>query len=141
LESALNLLEGYVTVRHSSQPVTQILTEEEVAFIRQQLNVKLEMIKVALVQQHNKLYQTSIVDTKQWLNDNYTLNAKAQQFLVDLDEINSMQLQRQLPDISQSFKMLKDIVKLRLEVDKALLPSATTNDTTTEQSIIAPSDL
>jgi len=126
LESALNLLEGYVTVRHSSQP---------------QLNVKLEMIKVALVQQHNKLYQTSIVDTKQWLNDNYTLNAKAQQFLVDLDEINSMQLQRQLPDISQSFKMLKDIVKLRLEVDKALLPSATTNDTTTEQSIIAPSDL
>jgi len=112
-----------------------------VAFIRQQLNVKLEMIKVALVQQHNKLYQTSIVDTKQWLNDNYTLNAKAQQFLVDLDEINSMQLQRELPDISQSFKMLKDIVKLRLEVDKALLPSATTNDTTTEQSIIAPSDL
>jgi len=141
LESALNLLEGYVTVRHSSQPITQILTEEEVAFIRQQLNVKLEMIKVALVQQHNKLYQTSIVDTKQWLNDNYTLNAKAQQFLVDLDEINSMQLQRELPDISQSFKMLKDIIKLRLEVDKALLPSATTNDTTTEQSIIAPSDL
>jgi len=68
LGSALNLLEGYVTVRHSDQPVTEILTEEEVIFIKQQLNVKLEMIKISLVQQNDALYKTNIADAKQWLN-------------------------------------------------------------------------
>ena len=121
LGAALNLLEGYVTVRHSDQPVTEILTEEEVVFIRQQLNVKLEMIKISLVQQNDALYKTNIADTKQWLNKNFTQNKPAKNFHAELDSLNAIQLQSQFPDISQSLKMLKDITKLRIESDKARL--------------------
>ena len=119
LGSALNLLEGYVTVRHSDQPVTEILTEEEVIFIRQQLNVKLEMIKIALVQQNDALYKTNIADAKQWLNKNFTKNKSAKNFHTELDKLNAIPLQTQFPDISQSLKMLKDITKLRIETDKS----------------------
>ena len=119
LGSALNLLEGYVTVRHSDQPVTEILTEEEVIFIRQQLNVKLEMIKISLVQQNDALYKTNIADTKQWLNENFTKNKSAKDFHAELDRLDAIQLQSQFPDISKSLKMLKDITKLRIESDKA----------------------
>jgi len=122
LGSALNLLEGYVTVRHSDQPVTEILTEEEVIFIRQQLNVKLEMIKISLVQQNDALYKTNIADTKQWLNKNFTKNKSAKNFHAELDRLNAILLQSQFPDISQSLKMLKDITKLRIESDKAQMP-------------------
>ena len=101
LGSALNLLEGYVTVRHSDQPVTEILTEEEVIFIRQQLNVKLEMIKISLVQQNDALYKTNIADTKQWLNKNFTKNKSAKNFQAELDRLNAIPLQSQFPDISQ----------------------------------------
>lgn len=125
LGSALILLEGYVTVRHSDQPVTEILTAEEVIFIRQQLNVKLEMIKISLVQQNDVLYKTNIADTKQWLNTNFTQNKSAKNFHAELDRLNAIQLQNQFPDISKSLKMLKDITKLRIESDKARLKPST----------------
>jgi uncharacterized protein HemX len=131
LNAALGLLEGYVTVKHSDQPVTTILTEEEVGFIRQQLNVKLEMIKISLVQQNDVLFKSSITDAMQWLNKNFTKNIKTKSFLTALEKLNTINIRSQFPDISQSLKMLKDITKLRIETDKALMKPAvvsTTND-------------
>lgn len=119
--SALQLLQGYVTVKHSDLPVTKVLTEEEAGFIKQQLNVKLEMIKIALVQQSDALYKSSIFDAKKWLNNNFTKNSDSKSFLAELDKFNNVQLRSQLPDISQSLKMLKDITKLRIETDKTLM--------------------
>lgn len=123
LNSALQLLEGYVTVKHSDQPVTEIITEQEVEFIRQQLNVKLEMIKISLVQQNDDLFQKNIADVKQWLNANFTKNQRSKSFLSELDTLNKVKLRTQFPDISQSLKMLKDITKLRIETDKTLTQS------------------
>ncbi len=139
LDLALNLLEGYVTVRHSDQPISHILTEEEVSFIRQQLNVKLEMIKIALVQQNDALYKASILDSKQWLSGNFTLNDAAKHFVTELNNFNSIPMQSQFPDVSQSFKMLKDIIKLRLESDKGQVQPK--DNTATEEAIIAPTSL
>ncbi len=119
LNSALQLLEGYVTVKHSDHPVTKILTEEEAGFIKEQLNVKLEMIKIALVQQSDALYKSSITDAKQWLNQNFAKNEHSKSFMTKLEKLNDIQLRSQLPDISKSLKMLRDITKLRIEADKA----------------------
>ncbi len=136
LNSALQLLEGYVTVKHSDHPVTKIITEEEVGFIRQQLNVKLEMIKITLVQQNDALFKSSIADTKQWLDENFTKNTRTKRFVAELDRLKSIQIRTQLPDISQSLKMLKDITKLRIENDKARLKSV--DKPSTEKAIVAP---
>lgn len=121
LNSALQLLEGYVTVKHSDQPVTEIITEQEVQFIRQQLNVKLEMIKISLVQQNDALYQANIADVKLWINANFTKNQRSKSFLSKLDNLSKTKLRTQFPDISQSLKMLKDITKLRIETDKTII--------------------
>lgn len=119
LNTVQQALEGYVTVKHSDHPVTTILTEEEAGFIKQQLNVKLEMIKIALVQQSDTLYRSSIEEAKQWLNRNFTKNTSSKNFQIELDKLNNIQLRSQLPDVSLSLKMLKDITKLRIEADKA----------------------
>lgn len=121
LGSALSLLEGYVTVKHADQPVTEILTEEEVEFIRQQLGVKLEMIKIALVQQNDALYKLSIADSKQWINSNFTRNGNAKSFQKELDRLNGIPIRGEFPDVSKSLKLLKDITKLRIENDKGQL--------------------
>jgi uncharacterized protein HemX len=135
LNTALDALEGYVTVRHADQPVSKILTEEEVVFIREQLNIKLEMIKIALVQQNDALYQVSIADSKQWLKDNFTRNSKAKGFLDELDKLNAIQIRGHFPDISQSLKMLKDITKLRIETDKAQETSDDDNEQATKNAV------
>lgn len=121
LNSALHLLEGYVTVKHADQPVTEIITQEDVEFIRQQLNVKLEMIKISLVQQNDALFQTNIADAKQWLNNNFTKNEASKSFVAELNTLGTIQLRTQFPDISQSLKMVKDITKMRIETDKSLM--------------------
>lgn len=118
LNSVLNQLEGYVTVKHTDQQVTHILTEEEVGFIRQQLGVKLEIIKVALVQQNDAIYQASIADAKQWVKDNFTINPQSINVLEELGRLSTFHLRTNFPDVSHSLKMIKDITKLRIETDK-----------------------
>jgi len=141
LNSALSLLEGYVTVKHADQPVTKILSEEEVGFIRQQLNVKLEVIKIALVQQNDALFKSSIVDAKQWVTDNFTKNKGSKSFVAELDRLDSIAIRSQFPDISLSLKMLKDITKLRLEADKAQLKPAEDISSTVEAIVVPVSSV
>ncbi|MGR9115448.1 MAG: uroporphyrinogen-III C-methyltransferase [Gammaproteobacteria bacterium] len=123
LAKALKQLEGVVTIRHTDQPIKEILTPEEAQFIRQQLRVKLEMAKVGLVQQNETLYKSSLSDVKSWLLDNFTKNSDARNFITELDRISAISLRSQFPDISQSLKMLRDITKLRIETDKAMSDS------------------
>jgi uncharacterized protein HemX len=123
LNAALKQFDGYVTVRHTAQPIKAILTAEEAQFIRQQLSLKLEMIKLALVQKNQTLYQASLEDALAWLDKNFNKNAETQQFAAELNQLNAAKLNAQMPDISLSLKMLRDITKLRIETDKALPPT------------------
>lgn len=122
LDSALNELEGIVTIRHTDQPIKEILTPQQAQFIREQLRVKLEMVKIALVQQNEAIFQSSLLDAKEWVQQNFTLNADAKKFIGELDRINSIKIRSNFPDISSSLKMLRDITKLRIETDKAAEP-------------------
>jgi uncharacterized protein HemX len=129
LNATLKQLDGYVTVRHTAQPIKAILTAEEAQFIRQQLSLKLEMIKLALVQKNQTLYQTSLEDALAWLDKNFNKNAETQQFIAELQQLNATKLNAQMPDISLSLKMLRDITKLRIESDKALPASVSETKT------------
>ncbi len=120
LDSAIAKLQGVVTIRHSDQPITEILTPEQAQFIREQLRFKLEMVKVSLVQQKEGLYVVSIADAKAWIGQHFRKNEEANLFLGELDRFNAVKISSHFPDISLSLKMLRDITKLRLETDKGV---------------------
>jgi uncharacterized protein HemX len=121
LNSLAKHLGGYVVIRHTNLSVNAILTPEEAHFIKQQLKVRLEMIEIALVQQNETLFISSITDAKQWLKKNFAENQQTEQFIAELEKLGSIQIHSQYPDVSTSLKMLKDISKLRIESDKAML--------------------
>lgn len=121
LSTVAKQLEGYVVLRHTEQPVNAILTPEEAHFIKQQLKVRLEMIEIALVQQNDTLFSSSIADAKQWLKKNFAENQQTDKFVAELDKLANVQIRSQYPDVSGSLKLLKDISKLRIESDKAVL--------------------
>lgn len=133
LEKVAKELEGYVVLRHTEQPVNAVLTPEEAHFIKQQLKVRLEMIEIALVQQNDTLFKSSIADAKAWLQKNFSENQKTANFAEELDKLSSVQLRSQYPDISGSLKLLKDISKLRVETDKALMNDAPAQPAATTQ--------
>jgi len=120
LDSAMGELEGIVTIRHTEHPIKEILTPEQAQFIREQLRVKLEMVKIALVQQHQRLYQSSLTDAKKWVELNFARDAQTNNFIAELDKFNAIKIRSEFPDISLSLKMLRDITKLRLDADKAM---------------------
>lgn len=128
-------LEPYIVVRHSDQAVTGILTPEEAHFIKQQMKVRLEMIEIALVQQNDALFTSSIADAQLWLKKNFAENQQTEQFISELEKLNGIQIRVQFPDVSLSLKMLKDISKLRVETDKAVFnepqPATETTGTAT----------
>lgn len=137
IDSALNELEEIVTIRHTEQPIKAILTQEEAQFIKEQLRLKLETVKVALVQHNEPLYQASLTDAKKWTEQHFMQNTQTKNFIAELDRMKGVQIQSQFPDISLSLKMLKDIVKLRLETDKAM-PSPEAAPTSAPEPAPAP---
>jgi len=120
LDEALFEIEGIISVRRLDAPVKAIITPEHKAFIQEQMSSKLVLVKLALLQRDDALYQLSLEDVSYWLAKNFTNNSVRVQFENELAKLKSIQIQTNFPDISQSFKMLKDIVKLRLETDKAM---------------------
>ena len=120
VNSAIHELEGIVTIKRTEKPVTEILTQEQADFIREQLKVKLEMVKIALVQQNDALFQSTLADIKSWTGQHFTDNDSAKVFLGEIAKLQEVKLRSQLPDISLSLKMLRDVNKLRIENDKAL---------------------
>lgn len=120
LDKALFEMEGVVSIRRLDSPVTSIITPEQKAFITEQLSTKLIIVKLALVQQNDALYQAGINDVLQWLQKNFTKDAAFVNFASELEGLKTIKIRSNFPDISQSLKMLRNIAKLRLETDKAL---------------------
>jgi len=120
LHSAIEKLQGVVTIRHTDQPIKETLTPEEAQFIREQLRAKLETVKIALVQQNEALYRAGLQDAKKWTELNFTPNPDTRKFIAELDRFVAINIRSHFPDISPSLKLLSDITKLRVETDKAL---------------------
>ena len=78
------------------------------------------MVKLTLVQQNDALFRKSIEETKKWLAENFAHNKDSDSFTKELDKLSAVQIRAQFPDIGKSLKMLRDIVKLRVETDKSL---------------------
>ncbi|CAG7856079.1 partial uroporphyrin-III C-methyltransferase, partial [biofilm metagenome] len=118
VKDAIHGLEGIVSIKRTDKPVKEILTQEQADFIREQLKVKLEVVKIALVQQNDNLYQTTLADLKKWVGEHFNDNESAKLFVGELTQLQDAKLRSQLPDISLSLKMLRDVSKLRVETDK-----------------------
>jgi uncharacterized protein HemX len=129
----LGELGSMVTIRHVQQHVNEILTPEQAQFIREQSRVKLEVIKIALVQQNDALYQASLADVNKWILGNFIKDKDANHFLAELNNLTEVRMRSQFPDISLSLKMLRDITKLRIETDKALSDTSSVTKKVVEQ--------
>jgi uncharacterized protein HemX len=125
LDSAMSQLEGIVTIRHTEHEVKEVITPEEAQFIREQLRVKLEMVKISLVQHNEALFQSSLADAKKWTEQHFAKNTDVDNFIAELDKFNAIKIRSQFPDISSSLKALRDITKLRIETDKGMQPTET----------------
>jgi len=124
VKSAIDDLKGLVVIRRTGRSVTAVLLPEEVALIREDLKIKLEIARLALVQRDGKVYRANLEDAKAWLLENFENNAAAtQKFLAEIDKLQKIAVEMEFPNISESLSLLQNVATLRLETEKKQLES------------------
>ncbi len=122
VESALEDIKGLVVIRRTGRSVTAVLLPEEVALIREDLKIKLEIARLALVQRDGNIYRANLEDAKAWLLEHFENNASAtKKFLAEINKLQNIAVEMEFPNISESLSLLQNVATLRLETEKKQL--------------------
>jgi len=111
-----------------------LLYPEEARIIREDLMIRIDIAKSALVRRNDAEFHTSVSSAKEWLVENFntkTVQVKTAQ--QSLDKLLKVHLHSQLPDISRSLKMLRDVTKFRLISDQQAKQKSSANKTQQSQ--------
>lgn len=105
-------LKGLITIRYNDRPVEPLLTPSQASNLNENLQLKLEQARLAILQQDSKLYQHNLARAIEWLEKYYQLqDAKVASSIKQLNELKNIKLTPELPDISRSLRDLKKIAK------------------------------
>lgn len=108
-------IKGLVTIRHSSGPAgSPLSTPEQRIHLQQNLRLKLEVARLALLQRDTQTFRSTIATTQQWLESYYDTRASATAaMLTALSPFATLELQPPLPDISDSLRLLDEWLEKR----------------------------
>ena len=109
-----------------NKALTEILTPEQEALVRQNLRLVVEQSKLALLAREEAIYKNSLSAATQWLHDYFVFNSEAvdaiRQELTRLSELN---INPDLPNISRAIAALK---RYRLEKPDNVQPKKPTSN-------------
>lgn len=107
-------LRQLVIIRRLDQPAEPLLPPEDIFFLRQNLRLMLQQAELALLEKNQALYDASLGKAFEWVKRYFTSpvpgdNAVAQAFLNNLESLRRVNVSPELPDISESLRLLKSL--------------------------------
>ncbi|MGH8559951.1 MAG: uroporphyrinogen-III C-methyltransferase [Methylococcales bacterium] len=119
IDSAIKDLKGLVEIRRSNRPIDAVLHPEEVRIIREELKIKLEMARLAVVERDSELFLNNINEIRSWLKAYFQPDAaEIKKFEEELQSLQTIGLELDYPDIGGSLKLLQNLASLRVQSDK-----------------------
>jgi uroporphyrin-3 C-methyltransferase len=102
-------IKGLVTIRrNSAEQQTALLPPGQRFFLEQNLRLKLEAARVALLQRDTQAFRTSVATASQWLERYFDTSATdTANMITTLSSYKALELQPQLPDISTTLQALE----------------------------------
>lgn len=105
LKSRLSKL---IVIRQVDRPPGPLLEPEQAAYLQQNLLLKLEEVKLALLRDQAESYRDGLAAMKMWVETFYdTGNTATREVLKHLTALHEIQIDPPLPDISASLETLK----------------------------------
>jgi len=115
----LSAVKGLVTVRYNDRPLEPLLAPKQVQHLHENLQLKLEQARLAILHKNAGLYQANIDMAIEWVNSYFdTSSDETQRVIAKLSELKGARLYIDKPDISQSLRTLK-LVATKLELGVA----------------------
>jgi uroporphyrin-3 C-methyltransferase len=105
-------IRSLVTIRHqeAGRSPEPLLAPEQGYFLRQNLQLKLETARLALLKGDGALYETALAETGAWLTEYFDTDAAPVRAVLDtLEGLRGVKVDRELPDISDALRRLREV--------------------------------
>lgn len=99
-------LKSYIRVRQHEQLPTPILPPDSSQYVQQNIRLMLERAQLAMLRQQQSIYQHSLQEATDWLTQYYPQSAPVEKFQQALKDLQTQNIEDQLPDISNSLDLL-----------------------------------
>ena len=98
-----------MVIRHHDKPIAAMLPPEQRYFLLQNLRLKLEGAKAALLVRNEALFHDSLGSAAAWIKQYFSPDSpEVQGFVQQLDALASVQIAPPLPDITASLRALQE---------------------------------
>ena len=106
LEQAWQEVKSLVVIRHQQDGTAAVLVPEQRYFLYQNLRLKLETARFALLSGKSSVFQTSLHSAEQWL-ETYFVGEERDAMLASIQGLQTVSTEVAIPDISGSLLWLK----------------------------------
>ncbi len=124
-------LKPLVTVRNSKDPAMAPLTPEKHAYLTQNLQLKIESARLALLRNDDSTFHENLKIASEWLAQFYDIDSpEGAQLFQSLNDLQQIKIDIELPDISASLAALQKFI-----ASKSLKVSAPTSNRHSNQML------
>jgi uroporphyrin-3 C-methyltransferase len=107
-EAVWSELKTLVVIRRHDKPVRPMLSPVQERLTREVLRMKLEVARLALLEQDAAEFRAALQDAQSWLQDRFDLeDAAVSSVRLDLDNLAAADVELELPDISRSLRLVR----------------------------------
>ncbi len=114
-------IKSLVQVRRHQQPTEPLLAPQQAWFLYQNLQLKLEQARLAVLKQNTAVFAQSLEEVSQWLSSYFEAESAA---VISMQEtvknLRTIELQPTIPDVSGSLRELRLLMNARSTMNTSL---------------------
>ncbi|WP_455365238.1 uroporphyrinogen-III C-methyltransferase, partial [Kaarinaea lacus] len=105
---------GLFKVQRTDQPIAPLLPPEEKHYLVNNLGLKIELARMALMKNDTELFRQNLSDIEKWTKTYFDVeDSSVDQLLSTLQSLKQVDLDPPLPDISASLRELRGWIELQ----------------------------
>ena len=128
VKDAFSGLGNFIRVRDHAERPRPILPPDSAEYLQQNLRLMLERAQLAAMREQADIYQRSLTNLKEWTRRYYPQTEALDNFLAQVTELANVEVQQDLPDISESLERLSDYINRLHKLDRIDGSPATADD-------------
>lgn len=99
---------GLVDFRREDTPIKPLLRPEEEYYLKQNLALKIELARIALLRGNQTMYSESLMEAQSWISEHFDSADKISiASLKGLEETSAITIKTELPDVSESLTAIR----------------------------------
>ncbi len=112
IQTSLHSFQQLIVVRHLDKPIEPLLPQIQQQYLQQNLQLLLQQAQWALLHNQQEIYQSSLQQTKEAIQQYYVEKSPAAQTIIQqINKLAEINLQLALPDLSPTLEAIDSLIK------------------------------